>query len=133
MVVALNWNGSIPVLIDISLPIRSFAVVPLTSVNERQPVHEPRQIISFWPEDEMPVVRHDAIGKETDVEFPESHRQDAFELEIVCWFEEQTASTRRSIQDMEYDSSRLVQRAPWHRREQTIEATRMPLPRCFWI
>jgi hypothetical protein len=64
----LDWDRAISFLIDVAKASRASTHVSTPNVRTGQPVHVARKITRpRWPEDEMPVVGHQAIRKERDV------------------------------------------------------------------
>ena len=66
ILIRLNWKRLEAPLIDVALADAVTMLMPALGMREGQPIHEPREVaIVAWPDHEMPVVWHDAVGQES--------------------------------------------------------------------
>jgi hypothetical protein len=89
--------------------------MPATDMCCGQPLHETRQVaILQRPQDQMPVIRHEAIAQNADKNFGLSFCQDFFERGIVSVISENRIPTISTVDYVKDHSPRRLACCSWH-------------------
>ena len=87
VLVALDGEGLVAPLVNVTRADELAMLLPPSDVGDAQALHESGEIaVVSWPEDHMPVSRHEAIGADPHRSAVQGLLQDQFEREVVRFF-----------------------------------------------
>jgi hypothetical protein len=102
--ILLDCNGLEAALVDGSSPPAPSRIAPSSGVNGSQALHERRQAgIIQWPDHQMPVVRHDAVGEQSNWESAKRFDENLEERLAVARMLEQGDALNGPVQNVEHD------------------------------
>ena len=105
MRVAGNRNRFEASLVDCAETRNAMGILPAARMRCSQPVHEAgKGAVGLWSDDEMPMVRHDAVRKKCHVDALDGFFEQVFKREIVAGVMKEQRPFRRSIQHVKNHS-----------------------------
>ena len=103
-------------LVDGTPALASVCPPPALRVGACQPMHETREaVVGFGPDDEVPVIRHDAVGEDSH---PEAHGclgDESEEVTVIVGRMEDDRVLDGAVENVKDESSRRAARASGHR------------------
>jgi hypothetical protein len=115
MIVILHDERFVSALVDVTCPGAFAERVKPLSVCDGYKTHVLRQItVLAWPEEQMPMVRHQAPGKDAHLHARLGFGKYFLERKVVAVVMEEGASTVRTVKRVEYKPARSSPWRPWH-------------------
>jgi hypothetical protein len=114
VMVRLHWNSTISPLIDVAVTHRLVPNPPSFRVNHAQAMHDCREFASAWPNHQVPMIRHEAVGEQPRSISIECVPQHGFERGVVGCIVKDSTPIAASVQDVEDDASASCERSFRH-------------------
>src|SRR5580765_1712188 len=103
--------------------------MPALGVRMRQPAQEGGQLpVRFGPEDEMPVIGHEAVGEDSGRVLLESLGEHALEGLVIAGLLEERQARDGTIEGVIDKASRSGAPVAWHAKEPTTVRSRVQAP-----
>src|SRR5438094_646083 len=98
-----------------SMPYLLLVALPSRDVRDGQPLHEGRQVpVVLWPQDQMPMVRHQAIRANPHRLDGQRFLQNILERNVIAVRMEQPHPADPAVQDVKNHSTRSDSVCSWH-------------------
>jgi hypothetical protein len=128
MTIVADWNPVESALIDCSKSWMTVSVLPSSRVSGLEPVHEPGHCaVGLRSQQEMPMGRHDAVGKKCNADPLDGFFEQLLECAIVAVILKENRAFCGSVADMKKQSGLTLSSSSRHSRSR--EATSMPTRR----
>ncbi len=115
VVSGLNREGLEPSLVEVPGSAGVEVGVPRHRVGDGQPSEEVGDlVVSVWPDDKMPVVRHDSHREDLQGHDLPGLLHDSLERRIVVRLLEERQPRDRPVEDMEHFAGRADSSCAWH-------------------